>query len=178
MQKLFWTCVVLLFVSAAVRGSLDEGSTASNAFDAVGPVLLVSVLVLGVFAIIESGKSEGAKRTARAEDREQKERRAAKAQKEAWTRENNRPIEAELISVEYRQSTLEGVGRAIFGDWLFGNVGAFVGAATTPERAKKATFRVTYATDRIGTETVAVGSSRFKELKSLLRDEEIESELI
>lgn len=178
MQKLFWTCVVLLFVSAAVMGSLDEGSTAYEAFNAFGPVLLVAVPVLGIFAIPESRKAEGAKRAARAEDNEHRERMAEKARKEAWMRENNRPIEAELISVEYRQSTLEGVGRAIFGDWLFGNVGAFVGAATTPERAKKATFRVTYATDRIGTETVAVGSSRFKELKSLLRDEEIESELI
>ena len=93
-------------------------------------------------------------------------------------KENNRPVSAVLISVEYRQSILEGIGRAMVGDMLFGDVGAVIGAASTPSEAKRATFSVKYATGRTGTETVDVGSRRFSELAELLHDVELELELM
>ena len=90
-------------------------------------------------------------------------KRARRMEKEAdqW------PVSVELISVEYRQSILEGIGRAAIGDWLFGDIGAFVGAASTPHKAKKATFRVKYASGRIGREKVEIGTRRFRELAAL-----------
>ena len=85
-------------------------------------------------------------------------------------KESYRPVSAELISVEYRQSLIEGLGRAAVGDWLFGDIGAFVGAASTPCEPKRATFSVKYAAGHVGTETVDIGSRRFNELSALLHD--------
>ena len=84
--------------------------------------------------------------------------------------DDRRPVSAVLISVEYKQSALEGIGRAAVGDWLFGDAGAFVGAASTPSKATKATFSVKYASGRTGVETVSIKGARFKELSALLHD--------
>lgn len=81
---------------------------------------------------------------------------------------------AELISVEYEQSVMEAIGRASVGDWLFGDIGAYAGAATTPTRAKSATFLVTYADGRTGKETVKVGSKRYNELYMVIYRELME----
>ena len=77
-----------------------------------------------------------------------------------------RPVSAVLLSVESRVKTGSALGRAIIGDWLLGTAGAFIGAATAPER-HFATFRVTYANRRVKKEMVEVGSNRFYELSEL-----------
>ena len=79
---------------------------------------------------------------------------------------SKRPIRAVLLSTESRVKTGSALGRAMIGDWLFGPAGAFIGAATAPER-HFATFRVTYADGRSKKETVEVGSNRFCELYEL-----------
>ena len=79
---------------------------------------------------------------------------------------SKRPIRAVLLSTERRLKTGSALWRAMIGDWLYGAAGAFIGAATAPER-HFATFRVTYADGRVKKEMVEVGSNRFYELSEL-----------
>ena len=88
-----------------------------------------------------------------------KERKAEKA-------EGKRPVSAVLISTEMKKSGT--FGRALVGGALFGIAGSIAGAASGTSKATKATFSVKYASGRTGTETVDIGSRRFKELSALL----------
>ena len=88
------------------------------------------------------------------------------AEEKTW--DGARAVAAELFSVEEKKSFSEALGRGLWGEWLFGTAGALAGVATTPTRAKRATFRVTYANGRTGWETVKVGSERYKELNLII----------
>ena len=99
----------------------------------------------------------------RAQDMARKQMQEQRIEQQARSK---RPIFAVLLSTESRVKTGRALGRAMVGNWLFGTAGAFVGAATAPER-HFATFRVTYANGRAKKETVEIGSNRFYELSAL-----------
>ena len=105
----------------------------------------------------------------RTRERMKRAREAKPKQENPALSANVRAVAAELISVEYRQGTMETLGNALLGNMLLGEAGAFAGAATTPERASRATFWVTYASGRTGKETVKVGSERYRDLSFLVR---------
>ena len=77
-------------------------------------------------------------------------------------------MSAVLISTNSKKSGVNAAGRAIVGGTLLGPVGAIAGAATGSSKATSATFSVKYASGRVATETVPIGSQRFKELSALL----------
>ena len=105
--------------------------------------------------------------------------REARAEMEKAERLDNTPVSAMLISTQDRKKTsksaVSAAGRAMIGGALLGPVGALAGAASTGGKTKvvgqKATFSVKYASGRVGTETVEVGSTRFNELATLLLED-------
>lgn len=105
--------------------------------------------------------------------------REARAEMEKAERLDNTPVSAMLISTQDRtktsKSAVSAAGRAMIGGALLGPVGALAGAASTGGKTKvvgqKATFSVKYASGRVGTETVEVGSTRFNELAALLLED-------
>ena len=81
---------------------------------------------------------------------------------------DKRPVSAVLIGTADHRSALGTVTRAMVGGAFFGIAGALGGAASGTSQVTHATFSVMYASGRTGTETVKVGSQRFRELSALL----------
>ena len=79
-------------------------------------------------------------------------------------------VSAILISTESHKSAASAAGRAFVGGTLFGAVGAIAGATSARNKTTKATFSVKYASGRTATETVDIGSRRFRELSALLHN--------
>ena len=159
-------CVWAFFIFILLASGFDEGSQGGEYCVMVAVASLpLAILFRGAYNGTQPQKSKTPEEIKAAQDA-----REAREMLKRMKAENQRPVSAVLISVEYRQSTMEALGRAAIGDWLYGDIGAIVGATTTPEKAKKATFRVRYASGRTGTETVAVGSKRFNQLSALLDD--------
>ena len=81
------------------------------------------------------------------------------------------PVEAVLIGTHAEYRTKSGIGRGLLGWVLFGELGGFLGVASASRESKvrriTATFAVKYASGKIGSETVAVGSRRYEELIEL-----------
>ena len=164
--KLSKLCVWAFFLSILAMARFGEGALGYECCLGVSVASLpLAILFRGAYNGTQPQKSKTPEEIKAAQDA-----REAREMLKRLKAENQRPVSAVLISIEYRQSTMEALGRAAIGDWLYGDIGAIVGAATTPEKAKKATFRVKYASGRTGTETVAVGSSRFNQLSALLDD--------
>lgn len=84
--------------------------------------------------------------------------------------EDQWPVSAVLISTEYGQNALKVATRGLIGSAIAGFAGAFTGVSSVPSKPKKATFSVKYASGRTGTETVDVGSMRYRQLVSVLDD--------
>lgn len=101
-----------------------------------------------------------------------RERAEAAERKQEQERRDRTPVSVVLISTvdEYGKSVTGTAARAALGYALFGAFGAAVGMTTAKTKVKgqKATFSVKYESGRTGTETVEVGSKRFKELAELL----------
>ena len=108
--------------------------------------------------------------------RKKAEAEAEAARQKALWEEDHRPVQAILImtseTVETRASGI--IGRALIGGVLFGEAGAMIGGLSARKKntveIQEATFSVKYASGRVGTETVRVGSDRFNELAALLYD--------
>ena len=126
----------------------------------------------------EDARTERAARKAAAAQRAEETRRKRALQEEAYQRDHT-PVSAVLITTQDRtktsKSAVGAAGRAVIGGALLGPVGALAGAASTGGKTKvvgqKATFSVKYASGRVGTETVEVGSTRFNELATLLLED-------
>lgn len=82
-----------------------------------------------------------------------------------------------VFVVGYGSQTNAGsaIGRAIVGDFIAGDVGALVGAATAKENGTTK-FRVEYADGHSTIETVKDNSSRFKTLMGYVRQQEASRE--
>lgn len=90
----------------------------------------------------------------------------------------NTPVAARVVStsetVKSKGSVIGTGARMAMGGALFGPMGVLLGAATSSRHTysigQKVTFSVKYKSGRTGTETVSVGSDRFKELAALVVD--------
>ena len=74
---------------------------------------------------------------------------------------------------QYGKSAVGTAARGLVGGALFGAFGAAVGMTTAKTKVvgKTATFSVKYASGRVATETVQMGTLRFEELAALIHHE-------
>lgn len=99
-------------------------------------------------------------------------RGAALAAKEVWDEGmgevlRDEPVSAVLLATESHRGVVGTATRGAVGYGLFGVFGAAVGI-TTAKKKTMATFSVKYASGRVATETVKIGSARFRELAALV----------
>ena len=85
------------------------------------------------------------------------------------------PVSAVLLTTteQYGKSAVGTAARGLVGGALFGAFGAAVGMSTAKTKVvgKTATFSVKYASGRVATETVQMGTLRFEELAALIHHE-------
>lgn len=179
-----WCCFGLFIVAAATIDG-DIGM-------AIGLISFLACIVLVIVGCVVRGKDPAVKAEIE-KKKEEAQLKAVKRQEEAHLkavqrRENrnrakrlksqdNRPVEATLITTSDRtkttKSAVSAAGRAIVGGVIAGPAGAVLGAATTSGKTsvteQRATFFVKYESGRTGTETVKVGSDRFNELATVMK---------
>lgn len=183
--KLAVACFLSPIWGGMLMGIFVESGSAAYEFgvDALSVCFGAGFVFLILWAV-STDKERAADRAAREEKREQEkekqelrriEHEKAKAEMQRVFAEDKKrkeadriPVSAVLISTNSKKSGVNAAGRAIVGGTLLGPVGAIAGAATGSSKATSATFSVKYASGRVATETVPIGSQRFKELSALL----------
>lgn len=156
--------IVLLFV-LAIRGAPVEPAlvTMFGICGCMGVAIVQAIRNIRERRVFLSPQlKERKQRKAEQKAEAEKRRMAYQIQRQEIQRGRTTIVEAALVSIASRKKVGSLAGRMLVGS-LFGEIGAVAGGMSAKSR-ETATFYVTYKDGRTKTETVNVGSARFREL--------------
>lgn len=167
-----WLCLLGVIPAVIIGVIIDMGAEAAGTM--LGLLMLSWFVLLVVSLIVRCNNPEAHRDLEKQKEwnelcKRMEEERKLKARQEKLR--DNWPVSAVVISTQDKTKNKSGLGTAVIGGLVAGPLGAVVGASVgkkTVVTGQKVTFSVKYQSGRTGTETVDVGSERFKFLSSLL----------